>query len=328
MIRLGNVSKYYATPTGRHYVFRNVNFEFPDNTNIGILGRNGAGKSTLLRILGGADMPSEGRVIRKGRISWPMGLTSVISKSLTGVENARFACRIQGLRPSETAAKVEEIRAFAELGKFFDLPVSTYSSGMKGRLTFGITVAFDFETYLIDEITATGDVTFVEKARATFKQKRDKACFIKCTHSMQEVLSECDSGVLLEKGMFTFFPRVEDAVEAYLAIVAPDDEEAMARVLLKAEKRRKREAAAGSSGSVPEASKEFVAPATEQADSADLDARRGQRRAKRRKAREIHRSSGEADPGSRQSVGRREVGPAHLPAPMAPRLRSVRGRSS
>ena len=250
MIRLENVTKYYPTTYGRHYVFRNVTFEFPDNVNIGIIGRNGAGKSTLLQLLAGADAPNEGRVVRTGRISWPMGLATTVQKSLTGAENARFACRINGLRGSEAAAKIEEIRAFADIGKFFDLPVTTYSSGMKGRLNFAIAVAFDFDTYLIDEVTATGDVTFVEKARATFKQKRDQATFIKCTHNMQEMLTECDAGVLLERGQFTFFSRVEDAVEAYLAIVAPNDEDALARVLLKAErKRQKAEAAKGESNS-------------------------------------------------------------------------------
>jgi len=321
MIRLENVTKYYPTAGGRHFVFRDVTFEFPDKMNIGIIGRNGAGKSTLLRMLAAADMPSQGRIIRKGRISWPMGQGSTVQKSLTGVENARFACRIQGLRASEIAAKIEEIRAFAEIGKFFDLPVSTYSSGMKGRLNFAITVAFEFDTYLIDEVTATGDVTFVEKARNTFKQMRDKANFIKCTHSMQELLTECDAGVLLEKGQFTFFPRVEDAVEAFLAIVAPDDEEAMARVLLKAEKRRKKEALE----STADASTGSKVPAMEQTDSAEREAgRRGERRAERRRARETRRAADEA--GLAREPSRAQRKPAYLPAPMAPRLGSVRGK--
>jgi capsular polysaccharide transport system ATP-binding protein len=322
MIRLENVTKYYPTAYGRHYVFRDVTFEFPDSVNIGIIGRNGAGKSTLLQLLAGADAPNEGRVVRTGRISWPMGLATTVQKSLTGAENARFACRINGLRGPEAAAKIAEIRAFADVGKFFDLPVITYSSGMKGRLNFAIAVAFDFDTYLIDEVTATGDVTFVEKARATFKQKRNQATFIKCTHNMQEMLNECDAGVLLEKGQFTFFPRVEDAVEAYLAIVAPDDEDALARVLLRAERKRKKaetaeiESTPSEPGTLEPAGLEPVPP-----DAGDDE--RAKRRAERRSAREARRlGDNHGDSGRRKRGRERPTG--YVPAPMAPRLTAKR----
>lgn len=322
MIRLQNVTKYYPTAHGRHYVFRDVTFDFPDNLNIGIIGRNGAGKSTLLQLLAGGDVPNEGRVVRTGRISWPIGLASTVQKSLTGAENARFACRINGLRGTDATAKVDEIRAFVDIGKFFDLPVTTYSSGMKGRLNFAIAIAFDFDTYLIDEVTATGDVTFVEKARATFKQKRDQASFIKCTHNMQEMLNECDAGVLLESGQFTFFPRVEDAAEAYLAIVAPNDEDALARTLLKAE-RKKRKAEAANAESAPS---QAQAPAASDQQPGRTDAgddERAKRRAEKRLAREARRlADNQGDSGRRKRGQDRPTG--YVPAPMAPRLAARR----
>jgi capsular polysaccharide transport system ATP-binding protein len=335
MIRLENATKYYPTAQGRHYVFRDVTLEFPDGINIGILGRNGAGKTTLLRLLAGADMPNEGRIIRQGRISWPLGLTSGVQKSMSAIENARFACRIQGIPAREVDEKIAQIREFAELGKFFNLPVSTYSSGMKGRLTFAIAMAFEFDTYLIDEVTATGDVTFKEKAQATFKAKRDRASFIKCSHNTSEMLEECDAGVLLERGEFTYFPRIEDAVEAYLTLVTGGDEEIIAREMRKAEKKKARgesadgdteNASRGGKGRVKRrggngidsASSSSGEPATFDSEDGDGAGSPRRREAKRRK---------EGSRGKRKS--RVEPISPHVPAPMAPRvLRQPRASDS
>jgi capsular polysaccharide transport system ATP-binding protein len=326
MIRLENATKYYPTAQGRHYVFRNVTLEFPDGINIGILGRNGAGKTTLLRLLSGADVLNEGRITRRGNISWPLGLTAGVEKSLSGLENARFACRIQGIPNREMDAKIAEMREFAELGKFFNLPVSTYSSGMRGRLKFAIAIAFDFDTYLIDEMTATGDLTFNEKARAAFKAKRDSASFIKCSHSMSELLTECDAGVLLEQGEFTYFPRVEDAVEAYLNIVTGGDEELIAREMRRADKKRAREepasddaeiAARGGKGRVKRQRRNGTASASSAPGESAVSDTEGEASSRRRREK---KPRGEGWRGKRKSHV--EAVAPHVPAPMAPRLLS------
>jgi capsular polysaccharide transport system ATP-binding protein len=218
MIRLENVTKFFESRFGRHYVFRNVSLEIPDGVNVGVIGRNGAGKSTLLKLLSGADLPNEGRIVRSGNVSWVLGLTSGVQPTLTGAENARFACRILGVPVNEIPDKIAEIENFTEIGKFFRMPVNTYSSGMRGRLKFGIVMAFDYDVYLIDELTAVGDQAFKRKAARAFKEKRDRASFIKCTHNLSELVSDCDAGILLNEGKVTYHPRMKDAVRAYLQI--------------------------------------------------------------------------------------------------------------
>jgi capsular polysaccharide transport system ATP-binding protein len=342
MIRMENVTKYYLTARGRHYVFRNVTLEFPDGVNIAIIGRNGAGKTTLLRLLAGADTPNEGRIIRRGRISWPLGLTAGVQRSLTGAENARFACRIVGVPPEEVSTKIAEIEQFAELGKFFNLPVGTYSSGMKGRIKFAIAMAFDFDTYLIDELTATGDMTFNEKARAAFQAKRDRASFIKCTHRMEELINDCDAGILLDQGKLTYFSDVEDAARAYLAIVAPGDDELVEHELRRAEKKMsrgeaavknvdpdtrtaKRRAKRKPNGTAVDAYSPAPTAALVLSEDDEILSRRVRRRGEKKKERAKERSDS-AEPRRRGSNRRterrsREGAPdPHVPAPMAPRI--------
>ena len=157
MIELINVSKYYPTDFGRHYVFRNVSLKLPLDKSVGVIGPNGAGKSTFLRLLGGGDIPSEGKILRTGRISPPMGLTPGLQASLNGVENARFAGRIYGMDRDEIANLIDYVRETANIGKFFDMPVGTYSAGMKQRVGFAINMSMTFDYYLFDEIGAGGD---------------------------------------------------------------------------------------------------------------------------------------------------------------------------
>ncbi len=215
MIRMENVTKYYASPKGRKYVLHDVNIEFPSNCNIGILGRNGMGKSTLLRLLGGIDYPNRGHIHIDGRISWPMGLQGGMQGSLTGRDNARFVCRIYGDSEHEVNRKISFILEFSELGDYFDMPVKTYSSGMRARLSFATSIAFDFDIYLMDEITAVGDQRFKEKSRAALQEKKDKAKIIKVSHNMQELIRDCDVGIYLEGGKMQIFDDINEAVAAY-----------------------------------------------------------------------------------------------------------------
>ena len=215
MIQLENVSKYYITNSGRHYVLDNVSLTIPDLARVGVMGPNGAGKSTLMRLLAGVDSPNKGKIYRTGSISWPMGLASSMQGALTGKENARFACHIQGMRHHEIAKTVEGIREFADIGKYFDMPAKTYSSGMKARLNFAIAMAFDFDCYIIDELTAVGDVNFRNKSAKIFREKRNDASFIKVSHNMNELKAECNMGLVLVGAKAFLFPGVQKAIDAY-----------------------------------------------------------------------------------------------------------------
>ncbi|TLP42079.1 ABC transporter ATP-binding protein [Cohaesibacter sp. CAU 1516] len=216
MIRLENVTKFYATPYGRHFVLKEVSFTIPDDAQLGVLGPNGAGKSTLMRLLSGVDVPNSGRIIRTGTISWPMGLASSMQNSLTGKENARFACQIQGVPRSEIKRIVNGIRVFAEIGNYFDMPLRTYSSGMRARLNFAIAMAFDFDCYIIDELTAVGDRNFREKSLKIFKEKRENASFIKVSHNLDELKKECNMGLVLNDGKASIYKDFSEAIDVYL----------------------------------------------------------------------------------------------------------------
>ncbi|QYZ67182.1 MAG: ABC transporter ATP-binding protein [Gammaproteobacteria bacterium (ex Lamellibrachia satsuma)] len=215
MIRLENVTKSYPTPKGQKYILRDVSIEFPPKCNIAILGRNGMGKSTLLRLLGGIDFPNRGYIRSEERISWPMGLSGGVQGSMSGRDNARFVCRIYGDSEHEVERKIEYIYEFTELGDYFDMPVKTYSSGMKARLSFATSMAFDFDIYLMDEITAVGDQRFKEKSRAALQEKKDKANIIKVSHNMQELIRDCDVGIYLEKGQMHLYEDIKEAVAIY-----------------------------------------------------------------------------------------------------------------
>jgi capsular polysaccharide transport system ATP-binding protein len=215
MIELVNVSKYYPTDFGRHYVFRDVSLVLPLDKSVAVLGPNGAGKSTFLRLLGGADMPSEGRIIKTGRISPPMGLTPGIQPSLTASENARFAGRIYGMTRDEIDDTIEYVRNLANIGKFFDMPVSSYSAGMKQRVAFAINMSMTFDYYLFDEIGAGGDKDFRKITQAMVKERLKTSKFIIASHRRDELLDICDSGIVIQNGELTFYDDIQDALIAY-----------------------------------------------------------------------------------------------------------------
>ncbi|CAJ1864142.1 MULTISPECIES: ABC transporter ATP-binding protein [Aeromonas] len=213
MITLENVSKYYPTKFGRHYVLKDVSFTLPGDRNIGILGANGAGKSTLLRLLGGMDMPNKGKVTRHSRVSWPLALSGGFQGSMTGRENTRFVCRIHGVH--DTAAVEEWVKEFSEIGKHFELPIKGYSSGMKSKFSFAVSMAFDFDIYLTDEITSVGDARFKQKCIDVFTQKRQTASLIMVSHDMKTLRQQCDMGIVLQNGQLTLHDDIEDAITIY-----------------------------------------------------------------------------------------------------------------
>ncbi|MDX2266430.1 MAG: ABC transporter ATP-binding protein [Hyphomicrobiales bacterium] len=207
-IVFNDVSKYFKVGGERKYVLKTVSGELPPR-NLGILGANGAGKSTLLRMIAGTEPPSTGVIRRNCRVSWPLGFAGSFNGSLSGAENCRFVARIYGEDTRRVQRFVEE---FSELGPSFREPFSTYSSGMRARLAFGVSLAIEFDTYLVDEITEVGDDHFRERCRSYFKTKLRDANVIMVSHGLLSLRSYCDAGVVLNKGDLYFFSDLEDAI--------------------------------------------------------------------------------------------------------------------
>mgnify|MGYP001627115484 CR=1 FL=1 len=215
MIIVDDVHKRYLTDRGPgKWVLRGVSFTIPANLNVGLVGRNGAGKSTLLRLIGGTDIPSRGKVERQCRVSWPMGFGGGLQGSMTGRQNARFVCRIHG-HEDDMAERVAYIQDFAEIGDSFDEQVKTYSSGMKSRLQFAMSMAFDFDVYISDEITATGDAAFRSKAASAFKNLAERAGLIMVSHSEGTLRQFCSAGIWLHEGQAHWFDDIGDALKHY-----------------------------------------------------------------------------------------------------------------
>lgn len=218
MIELRNVTKSYRGTFGRQYIFRDLSFTIPSGRNIALIGRNGAGKSTLMRLLGGLDTPDSGKVLSTQSISWPVGLSGGFQGSLTGRQNVKFICRVYGAEGAGMREKVDFVEKFAEIGKYFDHPVKTYSSGMRARVAFGLSLAFDFDYYLVDEAMSVGDAHFKKKATAAFKGRIDGAKIILVTHGMTQVRKLCDYVMLVEKGKIISYEDVEEGIDAYMAL--------------------------------------------------------------------------------------------------------------
>lgn len=212
MIVLRDLTKIYRMHGSRKVVADSINAVFPSNVSVGLLGRNGAGKSTLLRMIAGLSMPTSGEILTDGSISFPVGIASSAHPDMTGAQNTRFVARLYGADTDELLAFVED---FAELGPHFHLPVRSYSSGMKGRLTFGINMGLKFDTYLVDEVTATGDAAFVHKSQELFLDRMREAGAVFVSHSTAQVRRLCEAGAILENGTLRYFPDVEEAIDRY-----------------------------------------------------------------------------------------------------------------
>jgi capsular polysaccharide transport system ATP-binding protein len=212
MISLTDVYKSYPTNAGRKVVLADVSAEFRACESIGVLGRNGAGKSTLLRILSGVEKPDSGNVARNGRVSWPIGFSGGFSPSLTGEENSRFVARIYGESHERV---VTSAKAFAELGDYFRMPVRTYSSGMRARLAFALSMAIDFDIYLVDEVTAVGDKGFQEKCRRAFAERQARSSVIIVSHHLGTIKSYCKRCAVLSGGQLRIYDNVNEAARHY-----------------------------------------------------------------------------------------------------------------
>ncbi len=217
MIVAEDLGKKYPTRSGPpHWVLRDVNFTIPAKLSVGIIGRNGAGKSTLLRMIGGNEKPSTGSLQRLSRVSWPVGFGGGLLSSLTGRQNAKFLCRIQG-RESDSEQILGKMQEFADIGSAFDEPVSSYSTGMKARLQFAMSLGFEFDVYISDEVTSVGDAAFQKKALAHFKSLVGKAGLIMVSHSESTLKDFCEAGIWLNEGKAHWYDNIDDAIAAYKA---------------------------------------------------------------------------------------------------------------
>lgn len=216
MIHFDRVAKHYRLKDGRrHVVFRELTLTLPAKTNIGVLGRNGAGKSTLMNLLAGIERPTSGQIRMEGLISPPLGLKGGILATLSARENAKFLCRIRGDDETLMARRLHYIRETAELGGHFDMPVRTCSQGMRARLMFAINMAFSYDYYLIDELTAVGDEKFRRKVNAMFEAKREEAGIILVSHNLETLRGFCKAGLYVVGGGCQYYDDINDAIQAY-----------------------------------------------------------------------------------------------------------------
>ena len=215
MIILENVTKFYRTKSHRHYILRDINLKINSGLSIGILGKNGAGKSTLLRMLGGIEYPNQGRIVISGSVSWPVGLTAGFLNNLSARENIKFVCRIYSQTWKETEKIIDFVEDFAELGDYFDMPLISYSPGMRGRVNFGLSMAFDFDYYLVDEVTGVGGPSFKNKASEAFNKKRKSASMIMVSHDTNNIRDNCDIGLFLHDGQIDVHEDLDYVIKLY-----------------------------------------------------------------------------------------------------------------
>ena len=214
MIELRNLTKIYRLNGVAKPVARDITFTFPSGECVGLMGPNGAGKSTMLKLIAGTVQPDSGEIIRHGSISWPVGFAGSFHGDLTGAQNVRFVARLYGV---DTEELTEFARDFSQLGAHFYLPIRTYSSGMRARLAFGLSMAIDFDTYLVDEVTAVGDNNFRTKCRAAFAERRERSSIIIVSHNLGTIREYADRYALLRRGQLTFYDDLAEIERLYKA---------------------------------------------------------------------------------------------------------------
>ncbi len=213
MIIVKNVIKKYSTRQGLRTILDDVSFTVSAGEKIGILGRNGAGKSTLIRLISGAERPTSGFVSRELSVSWPLAFGGAFQGSLTGLDNLRFICRVYG---KSTEDKIDYVQEFSELGKYLREPVKNYSSGMRARLAFAISMVIDFDCFLIDEVISVGDARFHAKCQEELFVKRADKALIIVSHEMHNIRDHCNRVGVLISGKMYFFNDIDEAYSYYL----------------------------------------------------------------------------------------------------------------
>lgn len=212
MITLTDIRKSYPTRSGLHTVLNGIDLTIAPGEKIGILGRNGAGKSTLIRILSGAERPDSGKIHRGMSISWPLAFGGAFQGSLTGLDNLKFICRVYGV---DYRDKIDYVQDFAELGKYFREPVKTYSNGMRSRLAFAISMAVEFDCFLIDEIISVGDARFHAKCQTELFEKRKDRAMVMVSHELHNLKEHCERVCVLHQGKLLSFAHAGETYEFY-----------------------------------------------------------------------------------------------------------------
>ena len=215
MIELKNVSKWFRTKEGKNYILKEVDFIIPSNKNIGILGINGAGKSTIMRMLGQIEFPNIGTIKSNKSFSWPLGLGGGFVGSMSGRANVKFVCRLYGKSKEEMDVIIKFVQEFSELKRYFDMPIKVYSSGMKSRLSFGLSLAFDFDYLLIDETLSVGDARFKKKSKEALRKKIETCNVLLVSHDMATLKELCNAGIVVNAGTMEYFPDINKAIERY-----------------------------------------------------------------------------------------------------------------
>ena len=216
MVRFENLSKSFWLKGEEKVVIDRLNLTLPTGKSLGLLGRNGAGKSTLLDIIAGVQPPDTGRVVSDGTMSWPVGFGGSFHPQMTGRQNVRFVARIYGV---DTGGLLDFVLDFSELGRMIDSPVKTYSQGMRARLGFGLSMGIQFDTYLVDEVTAVGDKSFSRKSQAVFLDRIRDSSAIMVSHQMGKLRDFCDAGVVLNNGRLEYFENLDDAIKRHEEIL-------------------------------------------------------------------------------------------------------------
>jgi capsular polysaccharide transport system ATP-binding protein len=214
MIEMIDVNKYYSMRAGKRLVLDNVCLNVEKGERVGILGKNGSGKSTLIRLLGGSEFPSSGVIKRNMSISWPLAFNGGFQGSLTGIDNLKFVCRVYQKNFNDLLPFVQD---FSELGAYLNEPIKSYSSGMRARLSFAMSMAVEFDCFLIDEITAVGDARFHEKCHYELFEKRADRAIILVAHDPHVIRAHCSRACVINNGALTEFPDVEEAYAFYNA---------------------------------------------------------------------------------------------------------------
>jgi capsular polysaccharide transport system ATP-binding protein len=228
MIQISDINKTFWIRGEPRVVAEGVNATFPTGSRVGLMGINGAGKSSLLSMIAGTLDPDKGQIFCDGTVSWPVGFKGSFHRELTGSQNTRFVARIYGV---DTQALSDFVEDFAELGEQYHQPLRTYSSGMRSRLSFGVSMGIRFDTYLVDEATSVGDAVFKTKSQRVFLERMNQSSAIVVSHSMNKIRKLCNMGAVLDRGHLFTYENLEEAIAHYQQILietlgsAPDDED-------------------------------------------------------------------------------------------------------
>ena len=215
MLTVRGLTKQYPLEGRTRTLFRDLSFDLPRDGRLALLGRNGQGKSTLIKIIGGVVEPTAGEVKWSMTSSWPLGFGGAFQGGMTGLDNIRFLARIYR-RPAKEL--IEQVDEFAQLGKTLTMPVKYYSSGMRARLAFGLSLGIEFDCYLIDEVISVGDALFRRKCQEELFSKRAHRAFIIASHDLAFLRETCSRGIVIEDGHAKFFDDIDEAIGVYRAI--------------------------------------------------------------------------------------------------------------